>query len=399
MNGKWLLIILFFISFKASSQNNYALKGDYADAVNLNINQKYTFPASAKGFGKQQEYRVNKVRSRYLFEKERNTCWFSLTIANGGFLTFDINPLSAKDDYDWMLFKETVVNSGESKIDYNKPVRTNNSCTIGTLAGKTGLKDGFNNFFTTAGPGYTYSKPLEVHKGETYILVVDNIYPGGKGFTFSSAISKVLPSQIPKSVISGIITDKQSMQPLGAAIVVEDSLGNAVTKMVSDSLSGSYSFKIFPKSSYTISISKKGYVLLNDFLPARAYVNKQDYQLQKLKTGAKIIFYNIHFMPNSATIVNTSGADLNRLLSFLREEKDWKIQIIGHTNANVFTSQYYLQQLSEKRAWAVKSFLLQQGVAFDRMRCFGLGGKDPLYDNKKTEEAVKNLRVEIVLEK
>lgn len=399
MNGKWLLIILLLISFKASSQNNYVLKGDYADAANLNLNQKYTFPAAAKGFGKQQEYPANKARSRYLFEKEKNTCWFSLSIENNGFLTFDIVPFSARDDYDWMLFKEITIGSGISRIDYNKPIRTNNSRNDGTIAGKTGLKDGFSNLFTAPGLGKSYSKPIYVSKGETYILVVDNIYPGGKGFTFSSGMNKILPSQIPKSIVSGIITDKQSTQMLRADIVVEDSLGNAISKTVSDSLSGNYTFKILPKSSYTINISKKGYVLLNDFLPAGTDSIHQNYQLQQLKTGAKIIFYNIHFLPNSAAIVNTSGTDLNRLLTFLTEEKDWKIQIIGHTNSNVFTSQYYLQQLSEKRAWAVKNFLLQQGIAFDRMRCFGLGGKQPLYDNKKPAEAVKNLRVEIVLEK
>ena len=394
-----LTLLLILICLKVNSQNNAFLKGDYVNAVTLIANKKYIFQNSAKGYGNLQEYPLNKARSPYLFEKERNTSWFSLTIEADGFLTFDITPFSAKDDYDWMLFKETVVNAGESKIDYNKPVRSNNSRTDGTIAGRTGLKDGFNNLFTAFGPGNSYAKPVAVHQGETYILVVDNVYPGGKGFAFSSAINKILPSQIPKSVINGIITDKQSKQPLSAAIIVEDSLGNVVSKTVSDSLSGNYSFKITPKNSYTVSISKKGYVLLNDFLPGGTNVIKQDYQLQKLAVGAKIIFYNIHFIPNSATTVNTSGADLNRLLTFLREEKYWKIQIIGHTNSNVFTSQYYLQQLSEKRAWAVKNFLLQQGIAYERIRCFGLGGKNPLFDNKKPEEAVKNLRVEVVLEK
>ncbi|RYE21580.1 MAG: hypothetical protein EOP45_09390 [Sphingobacteriaceae bacterium] len=57
-----------------------------------------------------------------------------------------------------------------------------------------------------------------------------------------------------------------------------------------------------------------------------------------------------------------------------------------------------MQRLSEKRALAVKTYLLQHGIATNRMRCFGLGGKYPLFDNKKPEEAVKNLRVEVVLE-
>ena len=400
MSCKWLLAVVFGLSSLKLSSQNTVLKGDYAEAVNLNINQKYLFKNSAVGFGREQEYpKKKKNKTSYLFEKERNTSWFSLTIPTDGFLTFEIAPVSVEDDYDWMLFKEKTSNATESTIDYNHPVRTNNSRNDFSVSGKTGLKDGYTESFTSPGPGKSFSKPIEVQQGENYILVVDNIYPGGKGFTFTSKLQKILPSQIPPLVVSGIISDKRSMQPLRAAITVEDTAGKAVATAVSDSLSGNFSFKIAAGSNYTVAIDKKGYVLLNDFLPVKTVSQLQNYQLQKLQTDAHIIFYNIRFLPNSAVIVNTSGSDLNRLLHFLEQEKDWKIQIIGHTNANVFTDERYLQRLSERRAWAIKNFLLNHGIASERMRCFGLGGKHPLYDNKKPEEAVKNLRVEIVLEK
>ncbi len=399
MNSKWLFaVFLLLIGFKGSSQNTL-LKGDYTEAISINVNQKYVFKNSAVGFGKQQEYpKKKKNRTNYLFEKERNTCWFSLTVPADGFLTFEISPISIEDDYDWMLFKENLINATDNSIDYNHPVRSNNSRNDFSVNGKTGLKDGFTENFTSPGPGKSFSKPIEVRQGENYILVVDNIYPGGKGFTFTSALQNILPSQIPAIVVSGIISDNQSMQPLAATLTAEDASGNRVASAVSDSLTGKFSFKIPAGSKCTVAIDKKGYVLLNGFLPVKT-ASQQNYALQKLKTDAHIIFYNICFQPNSPAIVNTSGTDLNRLLNFLTTEKDWKIRIIGHTNANVFTDEHYLQQLSERRAWAIKNFLLQHGIANERMRCFGLGGKNPLYDNKKPEEAVKNLRVEIVLER
>jgi outer membrane protein OmpA-like peptidoglycan-associated protein len=400
MSCKWLLaVFLGLISLKGSSQQTF-LKGDYAEAVNLNINQKYIFKNAAIGFGREQEYpKKKKNNTSYLFEKERNTSWFSLTVPADGFLTFEIAPLSVQDDYDWMLFKEKPINSTSNSIDYNHPVRTNNSRNDFSVSGKTGLKDSFTENFTSPGPGKSFSKPIEVRKGENYILVVDNIYPGGKGFAFTAKLQNILPSQIPPLVISGIISDKRSMQPLRAEITAEDTAGKVAATAVSDSLTGKFSFKIPPGNNYTVAIEKPGYVLLNDFLPVKTASLPQNYQMQKVQTDAHIIFYNIRFLPNSAVIVNTSGSDLNRLLHFLEKEKNWKIQIIGHTNANVFTDERYLQRLSERRAWAIKNFLLNRGIASERMRCFGLGGKHPLYDNKKPEEAVKNLRVEIVLER
>ncbi len=394
MSCKWLAaVILLFIGLNVSSQN--LLKGDYAEAVSLNINQKYVFKNSALGFG-QQEYPQHKNRKSYLFEKERNTAWFSLHIPADGYLTFEITPFRVQDDYDWMLFKETSGPDTQT-IDYDHPIRTNNSRNELTVNGKTGLKNGFTANFTSSGLGKSFSKPLQVYAGENYILVIDNIYPAGKGFTFFSSVDKLLETQKSNHVLSGFITDKNSMQPLCAEISVEDSSGKTILKTVSDSASGRYSFQI-PARAYTVSVLKKGYAVLNDFLPDTNLFVK-NYALQKLKAGVKIVFYNIRFLPNSAEIVNTSGNDLNRLLALLDEEKDLQIQIFGHTNANIFTDEQYLQCLSEKRALAVKAYLLQHGVANNRMRCFGLGGKYPLFDNKKPEEAVKNLRVEVVLKR
>ncbi|MGI4749259.1 MAG: OmpA family protein [Janthinobacterium lividum] len=388
-----LAIFLWLISLKVSSQN--LLQGDYAGAVSLNINQKYFFKNSAVGFG-QQEYPQHKKRKSYLFEKERNTAWFSLNIPADGWLIFEITPFQIKDDYDWMLFKETSNGSNQS-IDYDDPIRSNNSRNELAISGQTGLKEGFTNDFTAPGLGKSFSKPVAVHAGENYILVVDNIYSDGKGFTFFSSVDNMLPSQKTKPVLSGIITDKNSMQPLRAEIVMEDSSGKTILKTVSDSLSGSYSVNI-PAQAYTMSILRNGYAILNDFLLEKDRSPK-NYALQKLKPGVKIVFYNIRFLPNSAQIINDYGNDLNRLLALLKDEDSIRIQIIGHTNANVFTDELYLQRLSEKRALAVKTYLLQHGIANNRMRCFGLGGKYPLFDNKKPEEAMKNLRVEVVLER
>ncbi|WP_419802045.1 OmpA family protein [Mucilaginibacter sp.] len=386
-----VVLFLMLISLKAYSQH---LNGDYTEAVTLSLNQKYVFKNSAVGFGQEQEYPQHKKRKSYLFEKEHNTAWFSLAVAADGFLSFEIMPLQNKDDYDWMLFKETSGHNNQT-IDYDRPVRTNNSRNELSINGKTGLKKGFSDRFTSPGLGKSFSEPVAVRAGENYILVVDNIYPGGKGFTFFSSVEGSLSNQKTTPVLSGNLTDKNSMQPIAAEILVEDSAGKTLLKTVSDAVSGKYSFQI-PNQAYTLSILKKGYVLLNDFLPDRPGKN---YTLEILKPDARIVFYNIRFLPNSAAIVNASGNDLKRLLILLQEEKDISIQIIGHTNANIFTDERYLQRLSEKRALAVKIYLLQHGIAANRMRCFGLGGKHPLFDNKTPEEAVKNLRVEVVLER
>ena len=81
------------------------------------------------------------------------------------------------------------------------------------------------------------------------------------------------------------------MQPIGAEILVEDSSIKTILKTASDSVSGKYAFRI-PNLAYILSVVKKGYVLLNNFIPDQLTKN---YGLQTLKSDVKIVFYNIRF--------------------------------------------------------------------------------------------------------
>src|SRR3546814_4242489 len=62
-----------------------------------------------------------------------------------------------------------------------RPLRTNRARNDLEIGGSTGLQAGYDNLHAPPGPGKSYSKPLEVKRGETYLLVLDNIYPNGKG--------------------------------------------------------------------------------------------------------------------------------------------------------------------------------------------------------------------------
>ncbi len=71
------------------------------------------------------------------------------------------------------------------------------------------------------------------------------------------------------------------------------------------------------------------------------------------------------------------------------------LEVEGHTDS--IGGDDYNQQLSEKRAEAVRDYLVQQGIASDSIGARGLGKTVPIASNDTPEGRQKNRRVELVL--
>src|SRR5439155_26742044 len=70
------------------------------------------------------------------------------------------------------------------------------------------------------------------------------------------------------------------------------------------------------------------------------------------------------------------------------------LQVEGHTDA-VGTDEYN-QSLSERRASAVRDYLVQQGIAANSVDARGFGKTQPIATNETGEGRQQNRRVELV---
>lgn len=99
------------------------------------------------------------------------------------------------------------------------------------------------------------------------------------------------------------------------------------------------------------------------------------------------------FASGSAELNKSAGEQLDKVVEFAAVKQDANLTVTGYTDDRG-DAQSNLK-LSEARAEAVKAYLVQHGVAADRILARGEGAANPIADNKTAEGRAKNRRVEI----
>lgn len=100
----------------------------------------------------------------------------------------------------------------------------------------------------------------------------------------------------------------------------------------------------------------------------------------------------IFFEFNEAKIRPESKPVLDDAVETLKEFDTIRVRITGHTD-DVGTEEFN-QELSEKRAAAVKQYLVEHGIDASRIETVGRGSSVPLVPNTSDENRAKNRRIE-----
>lgn len=112
----------------------------------------------------------------------------------------------------------------------------------------------------------------------------------------------------------------------------------------------------------------------------------------KIEESGDIVLEGINFETNSATITDDSEPILRRAYNTLRTNPDLRVEIQGHTDdvgGNAAN-----QRLSERRANAVRDYMVQNGIDANRMTARGYGEDQPLVPNDSPENRARNRRIQ-----
>jgi len=130
-----------------------------------------------------------------------------------------------------------------------------------------------------------------------------------------------------------------------------------------------------------------------DKCPGTAQGVKVDNQGCKLK--ARIELRGVNFASGSAKLTAASSSVLNEMAATLKRYPEQKVEVAGHTDNS--GSRSFNVQLSQKRAEAVRLYLIGKGVAADKLTARGFGPDSPVADNKTRAGKASNRRVELRL--
>ncbi len=114
------------------------------------------------------------------------------------------------------------------------------------------------------------------------------------------------------------------------------------------------------------------------------------------RTKGRVSFNDsdVHFATGSATLAGDSQSVLNQTAQALKSNADWRMRIIGHTDAVGSASAN--KQLAQQRASSVMGYLTAHGLDQSRLSIEAKGDTQPVSTNKSDTGRAENRRVELI---
>ena len=144
---------------------------------------------------------------------------------------------------------------------------------------------------------------------------------------------------------------------------------------------------------------------LNNSAAARsqALLDARDAQIKQLQgmnakqteRGTLVTFGDVLFDFDKASLKPNSRDSITTLSNYLTKNPDRKVIVEGYTDSKGSAS--YNQNLSERRANAVKAALVRAGVDPTRIVAQGYGKEYPVADNNSNSGRAQNRRVEVTI--
>lgn len=199
--------------------------------------------------------------------------------------------------------------------------------------------------------------------------------------------------------IVGVVRDAKTKGGIyGVISFPNGEQGNVPT----DPETGSFVLEV-PAGTYQIKAANPSYksTLLNVRVEkgqeTRVTFELQPYDKVRVTADEVEITDRIEFTSGKATIKVESYPILDEIAQILKEVPDMKLIVEGHTDS--VGDDTLNKRLSQRRAEAVRDYLISRGIRADRLQAIGFGEERPIADNTSEAGRAENRRVEFKIVK
>ncbi|WP_291907680.1 OmpA family protein [Chitinophaga sp. CB10] len=194
--------------------------------------------------------------------------------------------------------------------------------------------------------------------------------------------------------VKGFVYDSTSHERLQAAVDVIDLQGSTPVARLTTDAAGNFLAPLPVGRDYAFHVNKKGYLFYSDNFSLKEHNPGQPFEknipLQPIAVNASIVLHNIFFDSKQHELKPASQLELDKLVRLMNDNPGMKILIAGHTD-NVGSDKDN-QLLSENRAKSVVKYLVQHGVAAERLSSKGFGETQPVESNDTEAGRAANRR-------
>jgi outer membrane protein OmpA-like peptidoglycan-associated protein len=248
-----------------------------------------------------------------------------------------------------------------------------------------------------------------------------NVAPAGSKANYDLFSFELDPSIRPQPVtyVRATVRDAVTKQPLLAKLELTDLATNRICGLGKTNEKGIFLICLPYGKKYALNVSKDQFLFQSEhfnlteirsaekpfeleifLVPIPATVaaapNPSTRPSETVPTvGQSVILKNVFFETGLAMLRSESYFELNRLKNMLEQNVSLKIQIQGHTD-NVGSAASN-QTLSEQRAKVVYDYLIQQGIASNRLTYKGFGATQPIAENQTEDGKRQNRRTAFMI--
>jgi len=330
----------------------------------------------------------------------------------GGYGNTDIWRSTKQKDGTWSPPVNLGPEINTKKAELSPFIHSDNQTLYFASKGLTGM-GGFDIFVTRKDKDGRWQKPenlgypINTAADENSLIVNakgDKAYfagdrPGGYGgidlYEFDLD-EKLRP--VSTTYMKGVVFDAETNDKLEAQFELIDlETAEVVIQAYSDKSTGRFLVCLPTNKNYALNVSREGYLFYSgNFSLKDSHDDSKpfhkDVPLQPIQVGETVILKNIFFDTDKYDLKSESIAELNKLITFLKDNPAVKIEIRGHTDNQ--GSEEHNTLLSDNRAKAVYNYLTENSVNKTRLSYKGYGEKQPIATNDTPEGRAINRRTE-----